>query len=265
MPRVASITVYPIKSLPGISVDAARVLPSGALEFDRRWALVDDDRSFVNAKRTAAIHGLDARFDLAVRQVSLSCGAGQEWHSFDLDAGGAGDLEAFLGNALRCSVRLVENAERGLPDDNDSPGPTIVSRASFQAVASWFPGMSVDEARRRFRANIEIAGEHEAIEPFWEDRLCAPAGRTIPFRIGEVALEGTNPCQRCVVPSRDPSSGAVIEGFARRFSQQRERTIPAWAPRDRFDHFYRLAVNTRLAAGCTGGTIRVGDGVVLQD
>ena len=57
--------------------------------------------------------------------------------------------------------------------------------------------------RMRFRANLEI-GE---VPAFWEDRLYGESGTTVRFTVGAVCLEGTNPCQRCVVPTRDPLTG----------------------------------------------------------
>jgi hypothetical protein len=44
------------------------------------------------------------------------------------------------------------------------------------------------------------------------------------------------------------------------FADQREASLPEFAARDRFDHFYRLAVNTRAARGVTC-EIAVGDEV----
>ena len=61
-------------------------------------------------------------------------------------------------------------------------------------------------------------------------------------------MEGTNPCQRCVVPTRDSLTGAASSGFATEFARRRAATLPPWADRRRFDHFYRLTVNTRLAS-----------------
>jgi len=113
--------------------------------------------------------------------------------------------------------------------------------------------------RRRFRANLEIGG----VEPFWEDRLYARAGEALPFTIGELKLLGTNPCQRCAVPSRDPATGDVLPQFAKIFARQRERMLPGWAESSRFDHFYRLAVNTRPSAESGGAIIKTGDVVEI--
>jgi uncharacterized protein YcbX len=40
MPQLQRITIYPIKSLDGVDVPAAALLPSGPLENDRRWAIL---------------------------------------------------------------------------------------------------------------------------------------------------------------------------------------------------------------------------------
>ncbi len=155
-------------------------------------------------------------------------------------------------------MRLVENCETGFPDDLDAPGPTIVSTATLVAVAEWFPGLTVDEARRRFRANLEIDG----VEPFWEDRLYGRDGEPVRFRIGDVEFFGTNPCQRCVVPTRDSQTGDVLSDFQKQFATQRESTLPVWAERSRFNHFYRLAVNTRVVS--SDGMLSVGSELSLR-
>jgi uncharacterized protein YcbX len=42
--------------------------------------------------------------------------------------------------------------------------------------------MSVDQMRRRMRANIEIDG----VRGFWEDRLYTGSGETVSFVVGDV-------------------------------------------------------------------------------
>ena len=86
--------------------------------------------------------------------------------------------------------------------------------------------------------------------------------QVVRFRIGATELWGTNPCQRCVVPSRNPCSGEVTREFAKVFSRCRQQSLPEWAPAERFEHFYRLAVNTRPAESreCV---LRVGDDVQI--
>jgi uncharacterized protein YcbX len=49
MPTLDRITIFPVKSLDGVDVEGATVLPSGAVEHDRRWRLVDAQGGVVNA------------------------------------------------------------------------------------------------------------------------------------------------------------------------------------------------------------------------
>lgn len=259
-PRLARITIYPIKSLDGVAVERATALAGGALEHDRRFALRDQTGEYVNGKRFEVVHRLRSTLDSVGRTVSLAAertGHQAASRRFDLDADRKA-IEAWLRDyfGLKEPLELIENAATGFPDDTDSPGPTIVSTATLETVADWFPGLSLDEVRRRFRANLEIGG----VEAFWEDRLYGEADQVVRFQIGALTLEGVNPCRRCAVPSRDSLTGAATPEFAKRFAQRREQTLPAWAARSRFDHFYRLAVNTRPAS-CECVQIQLGDRV----
>jgi uncharacterized protein YcbX len=65
MPTLTGITIYPVKSLDGLSLSESLVLPCGALANDRRWRLVDAEGQVVNAKRTARFHVIRAAFSLA--------------------------------------------------------------------------------------------------------------------------------------------------------------------------------------------------------
>jgi uncharacterized protein YcbX len=254
---LARITVFPIKSLDGVELDAVEVLPGGALAGDRRFALVDSDGKFINGKRTPAVHHVRTEYDLCAMRVSVRKGSEPPVDCSLIDDRDA--LAEWLSDALGTDCRIVEDAARGFPDDTDAPGPTVISTATLRAVAGWFPGLALDEARRRFRTNLEIDG----VEPFWEDRLVAPAGSEVPFRIGALRWLGVKACQRCVVPTRSALAGEVTPGFQKTFATERERTLPDWATPERFDHFYRLAVNTRLAPGQPPDTLRRGDTVAV--
>lgn len=250
---LSRITVYPLKSGDGIDLTESRVLGSGALEHDRRFALVDSEGRFVNGKRTPAMHRLRTTVDVASRTLRLVV-EGEE-HEFSLDSERLA-LETCLSEIVGIPATLVEDVGVGFPDDLDSPGPTLISTATLECVAGWFPGLSLESVRRRFRANLEIGG----VEPFWEDRLYGAAGTRVPFRVGAIGFLGNNPCQRCAVPARDPLTGEVFPSFVATFRTQREQNLPGWAERQRFDHFFRLAVNT-VPASPVGGWLRTGDAV----
>jgi MOSC domain-containing protein len=252
--RLQRITIFPIKSLDGVSVDESDILPSGGLANDRRFALIDAEGRFVSGKRTAAVHRIRASYDLPALLVRLHDTARNVQATFSL-AESKSEIGAWLSDALGVACVFSENATGGFPDDTDAPGPTLVSAATLCEVASWFPPLSLGETRRRFRANLEIDG----VEPFWEDQLVGGAGREVPFQIGDVEWLGVNPCQRCVVPTRASETGEAMPMFQKVFATRRQESLPTWSPADRFDHFYRLSVNTRLAPNHLGGRLRIGD------
>ena len=246
MGTVTLLRVYPIKGLPPVDVTEATVLPSGALTFDRRWALVDERGRFVNGKNYGDIHRLQSNYNLGAGQVTI----GGRTYALDSDGGA---IAAACSEILGTACSWTENVEHGFPDDLDSPGPTLVSEASVAAVASWF-GFALDATRRRFRANIEIGGT----DPFWEDRLYGGS-----VLAGDVRLDVVNPCARCVVPSRDATTGEVTPAFQKRFAEQRRTHLPADASVAPFNHYYRFTANTRVVSAEAGKTIRIGDRVTI--
>jgi uncharacterized protein YcbX len=260
-PRLANIRLHPVKSLDPVHVKEARIGPGGGLEFDRAWALYSVDGQWVNGKRAAAIHLIRAAYAPDVNSVTLSVPGDSrkiptKTFAFPGDTAAA---SRWFSDFFEQPI-TVRYSPEGFPDDAIANGPTIVSTASLQAVCDLFSGMDVDEARRRFRTTLEIEG----VPAFWEDQLFAGEERSaVRFRIGEVNFEGSNPCARCPVPPRDPRTGEIIPGFQKIFSDYRRSHIPAWCPESRFDHYYRMATNTRVASSEAAKVLRVGDPLLL--
>lgn len=258
MPKLEQIFLYPIKSLDGVAVDQGTILAGGSLAYDREFALFDAEGQVVNAKRTAEIHKIRASFDLAQRTVTVWTGEPPQPQTFHLE-GDRPALEAWFSDVLGEAITLRQNTHLGFPDDVEASGPTIVSRASLEAIATWFPGLSVAEIRRRFRANLELS---EA-PAFWEDCLYGEPQTPPLFHIGAVAFQGSHPCQRCIVPTRDTQKGDRTPQFQTHFAAQRQATLPAWATPSRFNHYYRFTTNTQVPATEAGKTLQVGDFVSL--
>jgi len=262
-PHLARIHLHPIKSLDGVIAPESRIGPGGGLAFDRAWALCSEDGRFINGKSASATHFIRALFAADVSSVTLSAGdkrRGGEPQTFGFpgDFEGAGEwFSRFFERKV-----VVRYAAKGFPDDTDRNGPTVVSTATLQAVADWFPGMDLEEARRRFRTSLEIGG----VPAFWEDRLFGVHERdAVRFTVGDVNIAGTNRCPRCTVPARDSRSGADMVGFQKRFNELRRTHFPSWACQpDRIDNFYYLAINTRVAPTEHGKVLRVGDPVSLH-
>jgi len=104
------------------------------------------------------------------------------------------------------------------------------------------------------------------VPAFWEDRLYnASEDDGIRFTVGEVAFEGVNPCPRCAVPARHSRTGTTMTGFQKKFSERRRASLPPWAAAShRIRHFYHLGINTRVALGECGKSLRVGDEIRLR-
>jgi uncharacterized protein len=261
---LANIRLHPIKGLDPVSVPEARIGPNGGLELDRVWALFAMDGQWINGKRTAAIHHIRAEYDPGVSMVTLSV-PGDSAKNGKIKTGrfafpsdyerAASWFSDYFGETV-----IVRHVPEGVPDDGLATGPTIVSTASLQAVSDLFPEIELNQARERFRTTLEIDG----VPAFWEDQLFAEAENyPVRFKIGDVAFEGSNPCARCPVPPRNPRTGQDLIGFQKKFTEMRRSSLPASSPAARFDHFYRMATNTRVPGTEQGKLLRVGDAVVL--
>ena len=309
MPTLDRITVYPVKSLDGVEVTEARLQPGAGLEHDRRWQLVDLDGRVVNAKRTALLHAIRAEYaieglaaagpdpglprlaasviSLAVDPAALAAATVpgiQRLRAlapdvFPLVPGSEGPC-GWLSEALGYGVMLLERPDGGFPDDRDAPGPTLAATATLAEVARW-SSFDLDEARRRFRVNLEVGG----CDAFWEDTLAAPArpelepeviarSPALPadpyaalpppepraFTIGSARLVAMNACRRCGVPTRDSRTGAETAHFRDAFEARRSRTLRPDVDVSAWSHLYRLAINTiALVGGPLASGTAVGD------
>jgi uncharacterized protein YcbX len=266
MPHVTRLRVFPVKSLDGIDVSSTTLGEGGALALDREYAMFDADGDYVNGKATAAVHRLDSTFDPDTHDLTLSVtdpGPDEpaDEPTFRLrDDDERAALSKWLTDFFGYPVTVERDDRGGYPDDTELHGPTVISTGTVREVADWFD-LPAENVRRRFRANVEI----DAAEPFWEDRLFGDHGEVVDFEVGDVPVEGVNPCQRCVVPSRDPDTGAEDEGFRERFVEKRRETVPPWTDSDRFDHYFRLMLNTTVPKSAWGSEVGVGDAVTVGE
>jgi uncharacterized protein YcbX len=279
MTRLDSLVAYPIKSLDGVTVEQAALGPNGVLRGDRSYALVEagvdpatasvgGGGGYVNGKSEPAIHRLRASYELAGPADATPT-------TVTLERPATGDvtadtatfilpeerdaLAAWVGAYLGYAVDLARDPG-GFPDDRAAPGPTVTSVGTLEAVASWFDAVAdAHEVRRRFRPNIVLAD----CPAFFEDHLFSDHGEAVRCTAGEATVLGVNPCQRCVVPSRHPDTGEPLEEFRPQFVEQRRETRPSWTETDRFDHDFRLMVNTVVPEASWGTIIGVGDPVCV--
>ncbi|PSQ40841.1 MOSC domain-containing protein [Halobacteriales archaeon QS_9_68_42] len=256
-PTLERVNVYPVKSLdPHDTLQRVEVREDGGLAYDREFAIVEASGEYVNGKNEPRVHELRSWFDPKAGRLTL-CGPDGDPAAFDVDD--SGGIEAWLTEFFGRPVELRRDETGGFPDDMLASGPTVVAAATLEAVAGWFGGIDAAGMERRLRPNLVVSG----VEPFWEDRLYADRQTAVAFRVGDCEFLGSNPCQRCVVPARDPETGEETPGFRERFVEKRRETLPEWAGEAWFDHHFRLMVNTFVPEPTVGRELRVGDRVEI--
>ena len=257
MPHLARIPVYPIKSL-GPSRPRPRRAGRG-----RRWSTTASSPSstasgkYLNGKRTPRIHALRSAFKLTTGALCLEDGRRRRGPL--APAGRQDALECWLTRLLRSAGLLPAQPLGRLPGRPERPRPhghqhgdfgrgrLLVPRPLGRERPHPFSGQFRDRRRAALLGGPPVR----------------PARHRRPVPVGGITFHGVNPCQRCVVPPRDPDTGEALPDFSPVFRQRREAALPAWADRSRFNHFYRLAVNTRVPRGQAGSVLRVGDEVRL--
>ena len=84
-PFIDKIIIYPIKSLDGLSISKATLLKSGALEYDRQWAIFTKNNKLIHAKTNNKIYKLRATYNDSVSQVNLEHKDNNLKQTFDLE------------------------------------------------------------------------------------------------------------------------------------------------------------------------------------
>jgi len=217
--HLATIHVYPVKSLGGFAVEEARLTDRG-LEHDRRWMLVDGNGTFQTQRELATmacLHCSPLSDGFRVRDVrngstldlpwSVSVGERQKvsvWSDALSALHGEPLWDAWFSEALQRQVRLVymPNASERRTDEGNAKGLTslsdafpylIVSQASLDELNSR---LATPIGMERFRPNLVVAGGAAFQEDAWGEVL-----------IGEARFQLVKPCARCVVITTDQRCG----------------------------------------------------------
>jgi len=216
---LASIHVYPVKSLGGFSVQEAQLSDRG-LEHDRRWMLVDEAGTFQTQRELGAmacLHTAPAATGFQVTDVrdgstlqlpwALSEGERQRvsvWSDAVNSLQGEAHWDAWFSERLDRPVHLVYMPDaskrrtdgryaKGLTSLSDGFPYLIVSQASLDDLNSRLPAPIGME---RFRANLVVAGGSPFQEDAWGDVI-----------IGQARFRLVKPCARCIVITTDQRTG----------------------------------------------------------
>jgi uncharacterized protein YcbX len=269
---VTRLSIYPVKSLRGIDLEAAELTAHG-LRHDRRWMLLAANDRFVTQRdlpRLALV-----RQSLDENGVTLSLpGSGSLQVEFDDRAGESistavwgdacavidvgADASRWLSEALHSAtpLRLVRMAPDWIRPQRhpelmgadtrgvfaDGAPLLVANEASLQALNESLTEQGVDTVpMNRFRPNVVIAG----LPAFAEQQVGVLAGPGYGLRL-------CYPCERCVVTTIDQATG-IPDAARQPFLTLRE--LNPMPDRPRAPAF---AQNSALDHGA-GATIRIGD------
>ena len=79
---VSDIRIYPIKGFDGVSVKSVKISNGGALDYDRRFSLINDKGEFVNGKNYPQIMVVRSHYDLDNWKVTFRVGESRATFSF---------------------------------------------------------------------------------------------------------------------------------------------------------------------------------------
>ncbi len=217
--NLSAIYIYPVKSLPPVSVHDA-VAEDRGLAGDRRWMLVDEGGRFISLREERQLlhfvmeeHGQEwcIRYGDTSLLIPKILTSGKEmtvtiWEDSVLAWEGEAQWSEWFSSVLGRTCKLVY-----MPPEGHRPVKSTWQLANEEvSFADGYPYLLVNDASltalsektgkfmdaRRFRPNLVFSGG--AVYDEFTYREVA---------IGEVILNGLKPCIRCVVVTLDPETG----------------------------------------------------------
>lgn len=219
---LTNLTLYPIKSLAGISVSHWPVVATG-LQYDRQWMLIDDEGQFLSQRVLPKM----ALIKTALNETQLIVSAPQQsplvlslqvaegdiinsvvWQDECAAVHVCKQADQWFSDFLGRSCRLVY-----LPQETVRAVDSNYAHASDQvAFADAFPflliaqssltalntAMSLSLEMRRFRPNLVVSGCESYAEDSWRE-IC----------IGDIDFRLPKPCSRCSIPAINPDSAEL--------------------------------------------------------
>ena len=206
------IWIYPIKSLGGISLNEASILPKG-IEHDRRWMLIDEHNRFI----TQRLHPVMALFKLSRIPGGIHIAFQQDgidllfhepllpepitatiWNDTVVEQEVNKKFSVWFSERMGFACRLV-----AFPEVNPrAVDPAYAINHEHVSLADAYPFLVISRASlellnskleepvpmNRFRPNFVVDGCEPHEEDTWRD-----------FTIGHVRFTGVKPCSRCVL------------------------------------------------------------------
>lgn len=214
-----AITLYPVKSLAGISVSRWPVTKTG-LQYDRKWMLVDNAGQFLSQRKLpqmalikTALTGnhliLSAsgmeKLSLPLTQADGEAIISTIWRDQCEAISVSREAGQWLSSFLNHDCRLVYQPDEMIRQVD----PHYGRQTDIVAFSDGFPFLIISEnslnslnremqlnlSMARFRPNLVISGCPAYAEDTWRE-----------ISIGAIDFRLPKPCSRCVIPTIDPET-----------------------------------------------------------
>jgi len=216
---LSAITLYPVKSLAGISVNSWPVTKTG-LQYDRKWMLVDNSGQFLSQRKLPQMALIKTALTdsylilsasgmkdllLRIKPADGNIINSTIWNDQCEARSVSQEADEWLSSFLNQSCHLVYQPDEmirrvdpdyGRPTDNvafsDGFPFLIISKNS---LVSLNREMQLNLPMTRFRPNLVIAGCSAYAEDNWRE-----------ISIGAIDFRLPKPCSRCAIPTIDPET-----------------------------------------------------------
>jgi uncharacterized protein len=217
---LSGLTIYPVKSLAGISLTSWPVVKTG-LKYDRQWMLIDSEKQFLSQRRLPRMALIKTTItagqlviaapgmDKLVLELSPKPGEifySTIWHDQVETWAVSAEADGWFSQFLQTDCKLVYQPETHIrpvnPDFAKPKDQTALSDGfpflliSESSLAALNKAMQLNLLMSRFRPNLIVSGCDSYAEDTWRE-----------ITIGEIGFRLPKPCSRCSVPTIDPETG----------------------------------------------------------
>jgi len=221
---LSEISIYPIKSLAGVSLSKSEVYPEG-LKRDRMMMLVDENGLFISQRKFPQLALLKVALTATGVKISMPDSNSIEigdasfledkmdvriWSDHCVTFVAIGEINLWFSQFLDAPVRLIKY-------DNKNPratDPKYSNQNDIVSFADGFPLLIISQASlddlnskldepvsmRNFRPNLVVNNCEAFAEDSWNR-----------IKIGAITFEAVKLCSRCIMTTVNPLSGKKSE------------------------------------------------------
>lgn len=261
---LSKIFIYPVKSLPGISLETSFVEERG-LKYDRRWMLVDKQNKFITQRFFPQMVLIDIKKDkenlslfhklkplpqlkISLNEFPSNKEIVQIWGDHCQALVYNKEVNNWFTNALDAECKLVY-----MPDlTQRKTSKNYYKKSKDVSFADGYPYLIIGESALeflnlkldspvkmiQFRPNLVFAGGKEHEEDSWKEII-----------IGKINFAVVKPCARCVITTIDIESG----------SKNKEPL----ATLSRYRNFNNKILFGQNAIALSGGILNLGDKITI--